>query len=159
MTTQDTDALKAALEQRLKESYARVVISTDETRAIIAALEAAAPLSQPVMAVDRNAVLEEAADHCVAAAYALGAVDGYDYRSGQEDGLRQAERLIRKLAAAPPASAPARDAMLERVRDVLIKLHGPAFGPPEHLERIAENRKIFCEKLARAAIKAMTGRE
>lgn len=53
---------------------------------------------EQALKVARKAALEEAADHCVAAAYAIGAVDGYDYRSGQEDGLRQAERLIKGLS-------------------------------------------------------------
>lgn len=45
-----------------------------------------------------QAALQEAANWCEQERYKLGAIDGYDYRSGEEHGLRRAQIELERLA-------------------------------------------------------------
>lgn len=52
--------------------------------------------------------LKALSDWCEKARYELGAIDGYDYRSGEEFGIRRVELQIEKMLHATPVSRPNR---------------------------------------------------
>ena len=43
---------------------------------------------------------------------------------------------------------------VEAAKKAILELRGPAFGPPEHLERIAKRWDEAAERFARAALEA-----
>jgi hypothetical protein len=60
---------------------------------------------------DVREALESAAEWCAVKRAEIGNVDGYDYRSGEEAGLRDAEiELRRRALTQSPPSAPAGEA-------------------------------------------------
>lgn len=86
-----------------------------------------------------------------AAALALGAVDGYDYRSGQEYGLRQAISIIRSHTSLPAPAPYVTDEMLTILKDSLSAFkctQQPSDYPATHwsnraiaaLTKLQENR-------------------
>ncbi len=66
--------------------------------------------AQPASPLRGRDLLIELADWCETARTNIGAIDGYDYRSGEEFGLRRAEieinKRIKALSASPPEQAP-----------------------------------------------------
>jgi hypothetical protein len=80
-----------------------------KARAICAALNGAA--ATPPCPTTQEA-LKALSDWCEKARYELGGIDGYDYRSGEEFGIRRVELQIEKVLHATAVSRPHRGGSL-----------------------------------------------
>lgn len=107
-----TDAGREALADRIEKALVLSVMEqpekngpiwsmplSDENQALIVSLLRAAPQPSDVV----REALGQITDWCSTERAKIGAVDGYDYRSGEEYGLRRVEIEISKRALSTPA--------------------------------------------------------